>query len=97
MFGSVFKMQAKPGKKQELLALFQDTGERPAPGFVAAYAFDTGGDELWGVAVFEDEATYRKNAASPEQDAEYRQMRELLAADPEWHDGVIASVMGAGR
>jgi len=88
MFGSIFRMQVKPGKKQELIELMND-GSRTPPGMQAAYMFDTGGDELWGVAVFTDEKSYRDNAASPEQDAEYRQMRDLLTADPEWHDANV--------
>jgi hypothetical protein len=60
----------------------------------AAYVFDTGGDELWGVAVFEDEATYRANANDPEQHKEYERFRQHLVADPEWHDGTIEAWPG---
>jgi quinol monooxygenase YgiN len=91
MFGSVFRMQVKSGKKQELLDLLAD-GSRVPPGMKAAYAFDTGGDEVWGVAVFSDEKAYRDNASSPEQNAEYQKMRALLAADPEWHDGTVTAM-----
>jgi hypothetical protein len=94
MFGSIFRMQAKPGKKQELLAQFTDTSGRVPPGMRAAYAFDTGGDEVWGVAVFDDEKSYRANAADPAQDAEFRKWRDLLTADPEWHDGTISEFRG---
>ena len=89
MFGSVFRMQAQPGKKQELIkTMTADDGRSPA-GMRAAYIYDTGGDEVWGVAVFADEKAYRANAESPDQDAEYRKMRALLTVDPEWHDGAI--------
>lgn len=93
MFGSIFRMQVKPGKKQDLITLMNDDSRTP-PGMRAAYMFDTGGDELWGVAVFDDEKTYRDNAASPEQDAEYRQMRDMLTADPEWHDANVIAWPG---
>jgi hypothetical protein len=94
-FGSIFRMQVKPGKKQELISQFMDTsGGRTPPGMVAAYAFDTGGDELWGVAVFDDEKSYRANAEDPDQDAEYRKWRELLTADPEWHDANVHPFSG---
>jgi hypothetical protein len=95
-FGSVFRMQVQPGKKDELLKLMTDDSGRTPPGMKAAFAFDTGGDEVWGVAVFADEKSYRDNASSPEQDAEYREMRALLTADPEWHDGTVVSWQGAG-
>jgi hypothetical protein len=89
MFGSVFRMQAQPGKKQELIKTMTEDDGRSPGGMRAAYVYDTGGDELFGVAVFEDEKSYRANAESPEQDKEYRRMRDLLVADPEWHDGTI--------
>ncbi len=41
--------------------------------------------------VFTDREAYRRNADDPAQDARYREMRALLAADPEWHDGEIVS------
>ncbi|MEX0683277.1 MAG: hypothetical protein WD904_08100 [Dehalococcoidia bacterium] len=91
-FGSVFKMKPKAGKKQELVDLFK--GGRPTSdvkGFVMAHVFDCG-DEVWGVAVFASEQAYRDNANDPAQDKEYRQMRDLLEADPEWHDGTIESI-----
>ncbi|HZP57919.1 MAG TPA: hypothetical protein VFC53_10285 [Dehalococcoidia bacterium] len=89
MFGSLFRMNVKPGKKQDLMDILLGDREREPAMMRAAYMFDTGGDEVWGVAVFRDEASYRANAASPEQDAEYQRMRELLVADPEWHDGAV--------
>ncbi|MBI5289964.1 MAG: hypothetical protein HY873_13405 [Chloroflexi bacterium] len=93
MFGSVFRMRVQAGKKDELVRVMMDESRTPA-GMKAAYLYDTGGDEVWGVAVFDDEASYRKNASSPEQDKEYQQMRALLAADPEWHDGAISAWPG---
>ena len=94
MFGSVFKMQVKPGKKQELMDVMMGDS-RTTNGMKAAFMYDTGGDELWGVAVFADEKTYRANADSPEQNKEYEQMRALLVSDPEWHDGTITAWPGS--
>jgi hypothetical protein len=55
-------------------------------------------DELILIAIFRDRDSYRANASNPEQDRGYRQMREHLAADPEWTDGepVYASTGGGG-
>ena len=89
MFGSVFRMKAQAGKKDALIKLMTAEDDRTPAGMRAAYIYDTGGDEVWGVAVFDDEKTYRANAESPEQDQEYQKMRALLAADPEWHDGNV--------
>jgi hypothetical protein len=41
--------------------------------------------------VFESKEAYVRNAESPKQDAEYRKLRALLEADPEWHDGTLVS------
>lgn len=93
MFGTVFRMQASPGKKDELLRVMMDE-QRDVKGMISSYVYRTAGDEVWGAAVFEDERTYRANAADPEQDKWYRRVRALLAADPEWHDGEILAWPG---
>ena len=97
MFGTVYRMKVKPGKKDGATrAMMEDV--RQIDGFVSAYyVYDTGGDELWGVAVFRDEESYRANANDPEQDKWYRRLREHLEADPEWHDGAIRAWPGDGR
>jgi hypothetical protein len=41
------------------------------------------------VVAFESKDAYWANARSPEQDARFKEMRALLASDPEWHDGEI--------
>jgi len=33
-----------------------------------------------------------KNADSPEQNTRYLEFRDLLEADPEWHDGEIVDM-----
>lgn len=62
-----------------------------APGFIASYALqsDDDPDEFWLVALFESKEMYFANADSPEQHERYMQMRQNLAADPEWHDGEV--------
>jgi hypothetical protein len=89
MYGSVFRMRPKSGMAQQLRETMTSNDRRPK-GMVAAYVLsEDSGDAVWGFAVFEDEKSYRDNAADPEQDAAYRRFRELLEADPEWHDGSI--------
>ena len=92
MYGSIFRMHVKAGGEQKVMALMDEWEEkmRPGvPGVVAAYTLrpDRAKNELIGVAIFEDQDSYRANAASPQQDAWYRRMREQLTADPEWEDG----------
>ena len=48
------------------------------------------------VVAFTDREAYHANAASPEQHQRYLRYRELLEAEPEWHDGeIIFSTTGA--
>lgn len=93
-FGTVFHMQVKPGKKEELRRLITDRSVG-VPGMLSAHFFDAAGDEAWGVAVFESEDAYRANASSPEQHQRYLAYRALLDADPEWHDGVVSSYVAS--
>ena len=90
MYGSAFRMRPKPGMKDQLRETMM-SNERQPKGMVAAYLLEEdNSDAVFGLAVFEDEKTYRDNPNDPAQDAEYRKFRELLEADPEWHDGSIA-------
>jgi hypothetical protein len=63
------------------------------PGFVASYLYqtDVSSNEYYLTVVFDSKASYTANAQSPEQNARYLEMRELLTSDPEWHDGEITS------
>ena len=91
MYGSVFRMRPKSGMAGQLRDVMMSNQRQPK-GMVAAYLLrQDGSQDVWGLAVFEDEQTYRDNANDPAQDAEYRKFRELLESDPEWHDGSIDS------
>ena len=87
MYGTVAHLKTKPGA----LESFKRMEMRHPKGFIASYAYrlDSNPDELMLVVLFEDEASYRANAESPEQDREYRDLRSHLHEDPEWHDGEI--------
>ena len=95
MYGSVFRMRPKSGMAQQLRDVMMNNDRRPK-GMVAAYLLSEDASEtVWGLAVFEDQQTYRDNANDPEQDVQYRRFRELLEADPEWHDGSIDAFLTA--
>jgi hypothetical protein len=53
------------------------------------YQADSDADALILAVVFATEEAYRKNAESPAIDVSYRRLRELMVADPEWHDGTV--------
>ena len=54
------------------------------------------GEGGWLIAVFEDRATYEKNADDPAQHERYVAYRALMEDEPEWHDGVIGPFLGCG-
>jgi len=100
MYGTVFRMKAKPGKEAALVESFRkwEKERKPkVPGAVASFVLksDKGSGEFLGVAVFADKASYTANAQDPEQDKWYRQLRALLQYDPEWNDGEYVIAMTA--
>jgi heme-degrading monooxygenase HmoA len=93
MYGTVARMQIKPGMEARMAELNRQQQVSEIPGLVATYVYrmDNEPDVYYLAVVFESKEAYVANANSPEQDARYREMRELLATDPEWHDGEIVS------
>jgi heme-degrading monooxygenase HmoA len=91
MYGTVARMKAKPGTGELLAELGRQLSDDRPPGMVGTwvYQLDADPDEYLLAVAFESREAYKANAASPEQDARYHQMRSLLEADPEWHDGEI--------
>ena len=91
MYGTIARLTLKPGMQERFMQLGQEIGSQGIPGWVAEYLYqsDANPDEYFMAVVFESKEAYQANAASPEQDAIYQQMRALLAADPEWHDGTV--------
>jgi quinol monooxygenase YgiN len=90
MYGTVARMRIKPGTVARFLELSREF-EGQIAGIVSqtVYHMDADPAEYYLAVVFTDKAAYEANAASPEQHARFLQYRELLAADPEWHDGEV--------
>jgi quinol monooxygenase YgiN len=91
MYGTVAKLKIKPGKEEAFREFGKRTSEDAPPGLVFDYVFklDSGNDEYFLVVGFTDKDAYVKNAESPEMHQRYEEYRNLLAAEPEWHDGEI--------
>ena len=89
MYGTVARFRVKPGMEQKLQETM--TGDENIPGYIGAivYRMDENPNEMYLAVVFDSKEAYVKNADSPEQDARYREFREMLEADPEWHDGEV--------
>jgi quinol monooxygenase YgiN len=87
MYGTIARMKTKPGA----LELLKKLEMRQPKGLVGSYIYQMDADpnELWMVVMFESKQAYLENADSPEQDKEYRQLRELLREDPIWNDGEV--------
>ena len=98
MYGTVARMKVKPGMEQKLMAISQRQDMRSIPGLVAeaVYKLDANPDEYILVVAFESKAAYQANAGSPEQHKRYLELRELLAADPEWNDGEVVDAYRRG-
>ncbi|MGI8552946.1 MAG: antibiotic biosynthesis monooxygenase family protein [Dehalococcoidia bacterium] len=97
MFGTVFHMRPRQGQEQAVEEMFRRWNRERRPkvaGVVSSHLLKSQSHpgEIVGIAVFDSEANYRKNAADPEQDVWYRELRGLLEADPEWNDGEVTSV-----
>ncbi len=93
MYGTVARMQMKPGTEEQLMALQREIMARQIPGASAAYIYKIEGepDVYYLVAVFESKDAYFANAESAEQAADYEKLAALFAAEPQWHDGEVIS------
>jgi quinol monooxygenase YgiN len=91
MYGTIARAKVKPENRGKLQEVFdRQLSTRRIPGYVSSYVlFEDDGDEMWLFAVFEDRASYDKNADDPKQDADYQEYRALMETEPEWHDGEI--------
>lgn len=94
MFGTVARFTVKEGAEDQLIELMNSYEDASIPGHIAStvYKLRDGERQYMMATRFEDEASYRANAESPEQHQRYLQMRELIEGDPEWNDGDIVSV-----
>ena len=96
MYGTIARFRVKPGLKDEFIRTMDGLGNAIIAGWMVDYYFqmDADSDEFYLVAIFKDKGTYQANADSPEQHDRYMKFRSFLIADPEWHDGSIASATG---
>lgn len=98
MYGTMAHLRVRKGMGEQLVSLIKEYRSATIPGFISTHILhaDADPDEYYLLAVFEDRDSYRRNADDPEQDSRYRRMRELLDADPEWHDGDIVAMDVSG-
>ena len=93
MYGTVAKARVKPENRAALAKLTTGQNYGAVPGYVKSYVLhENDGDVSWIFAIFEDRASYDKNADDPAQNERYLEYRALMEADPEWHDGEIEAM-----
>jgi quinol monooxygenase YgiN len=100
MFGTLARVKVKPGMGEKLAEMGRSWArnefERSGQIVEMIFKLENSPDEYVIVAAFPDRESYFANAARPETDQNYRQMRDLLVADPEWNDGEIVDILGIG-
>jgi quinol monooxygenase YgiN len=96
MYGTIVRYQPKSGQNEAILADAKRWIQECAAstGFIGEYVLipDDKPGEFIALAIFESEERYRANAADPEQDRWYQELRTKLVADPEWTDGPIIAL-----
>ena len=100
MFGTVARIKVKPGMDEALselgATLARQEFERSGQLTEMIFKLENCPGEYLIVAAFPDRETYFANAEHPNTINNYARMRELLVADPEWNDGEIVDMLGAG-
>ena len=90
MYGTVARTRVKPENRDQLREVVKRQLEGGIPGLVKSYVLhENDSDVSWLLAIFEDRATYDKNADDPAQHERYLEYRALMEEDPEWHDGEV--------
>ena len=92
MYGTIARLKVKSGHEEALTALAnQWAAERVHNGLVAQFAYQLDNDPrtFMLAVIFRDEASYKANAASPEQHERFLSLMQHLEGEPEWMDGRI--------
>jgi len=90
MYGTVARTRVKPENRDKLREVVAGHMGAAIPGMVTSYVLhENDSDVSWLFAIFEDRASYDKNADDPAQHERYLEYRALMEDEPEWHDGEI--------
>ena len=87
-----FRIKAKPGERDAVLALFDKWQAKLRPqatGYVRSVITSNldNPDELMAGVMFDSKENYDANSSTPEQGAWYEELRSHLVADPDWFNG----------
>ena len=97
MYGTIARLHPRADRTEELMAHGRRLEDVNVPGFRASYLFRPDKDPydrptVFLVALFDDEASYKANAESPDQNERYLELRALLEDDPDWMDGTFEGI-----
>src|SRR5437870_6229870 len=93
MYGTVARFRAKPGMEDKLGEQMRVFEEAHVPGAVMTtiYRMDNDPNEYYMAVIFDSKESYFANANSPEQNARFMALMEMMVAEPEWHDGEVVA------
>ncbi len=96
MYGTFARYRLKPGTEKRWQEFEAEVRKAQMPGLLAEYTFRAEEDAClyYETIIFESSEAYRVYAASPQYDARYRKLLELLEAPPEQHGGELVHVRG---
>ena len=101
MYGTIARMQFKPGAESRMNEVMREYESVEIPGSISThvYRMDQNPNEFYMVVMFQDRESYRRNAENPAQHQRYLRMMDMLVTEPEWHDGeiVFSEVMSASK
>ena len=90
MYGTCARTRVKPENRDALRKVFMGQDYSSVEGFKESFVlWENDSDVVWLFAVFEDRASYDRNADDPAQNERYLEYRALMDEEPEWHDGEI--------
>lgn len=97
MYGTIAKLTVKKGQVEALKNAMEKIDRDRSNGRVSSYAFqlDSNPDEVYLVAIFKDEDTYRANAEREDTHQNFLTMMKYLQKEPEWNDGKVVYAEGA--
>ncbi len=93
MYGTIARFKVKPGMGDKLAEQQKVFEEANVPGAVMTtiYHMDNDPSEYYLVVMFDSKEAYFANANSPEQSARFQALMEMMAGEPEWHDGEVVT------
>ena len=93
MYGTVARIHVKAENRAKMAEVMEHQSAAVVPGYVSGHVlYENDSDTGWLIAIFEDRASYDKNADSPDQNDRYMEFRALMEDDPEWHDGELVTI-----